>query len=339
MASSWLLANKVVRNSRRCTLGALLGVGLLSGCTSIQTINAPNESYGVAVTDRTLAQRILDKSIENTVLVNINRIDPTLHQRSRINVYSFYSTVLVTGEVPDEMTKKQIDTIIASMPDVEQFYNQLSIANQKGTSYTVHDAYISSKVNAKILANKGISGRQIKIVTDEGVVYAMGKLTPSQRGHLINIVDSTVGIKQLVLLTDLVDNNGRPLDESSITQEAGLEPPAARYTEAPVEIEAPVAQAYAGQVVANQGVTMQERTQTQASVQVASVPVITPQAQSGGRMQGSSQVANQSVTQNTTQVPQTQDTSNPRGQMPAGQDSNTYTSPYIEMYKQEVPGW
>ncbi|PNK60261.1 BON domain-containing protein [Psychrobacter sp. FDAARGOS_221] len=329
MASSWLLANKVVRSSALCMA---LGVGVLSGCTSLQTMTAPNESYGVAATDRTLAQRILDKSIENTILVNINRQDPTLHERSRINVYSFYSTVLVTGEVPDEANKKQIDTIISSMPDVKEFYNQLNVGNFKGASYTVHDTYISSKVNAKILANSGISGRQIKIVTDDGIVYAMGKLTPSQRGHLLNIVDSTVGIKQLVLLTQLIDDYGQPLDENSISQETGLEPPAARYTEAPVVIEAPAQQAVASQDAS-------QSSQATAQTQNSGVPIVTPQAQAGGAAPSSGQPQAQAPAQPVQPAQPTQTSGNPSGQTPTTQGSSTYASPYIEMYKKEVPGW
>lgn len=237
MVSSWLFGSKIIQ---RTTVAVALSAGLLSGCASIQSFNSSDDSFGVAVTDRTLAQRILDKSIENTAKINISRIDPTLYQRSRISVDSFYSTVLVTGEVPDEQTKQQVETIVSSMPDVKQFYNKLTVGNQKGTSYTVHDAYISSKVNAKILANNALSSSQVKVVTDDGIVYILGKLTPAQRSHLINIINSTVGIKELVLLNQLIDDNGAVIDESSITQETGLEPPAPVYTEQPPAQAAPV---------------------------------------------------------------------------------------------------
>ena len=55
MASSWLSGNK---SMKRITLGVALSLGLLSGCVSLQAIKSPEESFGVAATDRTLAQRI-----------------------------------------------------------------------------------------------------------------------------------------------------------------------------------------------------------------------------------------------------------------------------------------
>lgn len=244
MASSWLSGNK---SMKRITLGVALSLGLLSGCVSLQAIKSPEESFGVAATDRTLAQRILDKSIENTAKINISRISPTFSETSRVSVHSFYSTVLITGEVPDEEAKKQVEAIVSSMPDIKQLHNKLTVANIKGASYTVHDTYISSKVNAKILTNNAIKSSQVKVVTDDGIVYVIGKLTPAQREHLIAIINSTVGIKELVLLTDLIDSNGAVIEEEAIIQETNLEPPAPRYIEESVQGVSVVDQSYAPQ--------------------------------------------------------------------------------------------
>ena len=303
MVSSWLSGSKSIK---RTTLCATLSLGLMSGCVSMQAIKSPNESFGVAATDRTLAQRILDQSIENTAKVNISRIDPTFSARSRISINSFYSNVLLTGEVPDEEAKKQVEAVVSSMPDIKNLYDKLTVANVKGASYTVHDAYISSKVNAKILTNNAIKNSQVKVVTDDGVVYVMGKLTPAQREHLINIINSTVGIKELVLLTQLIDNNGAEINEDAIIQETNLEPPAPRYIEEPIEVVpgANVEQSYAPQQQQVPVVQGAEATQYQA-----------PQTSDSGVNNDAAPVSS----------PQS--------------SNNTYPSPYIEMYKQEVNGW
>lgn len=292
----------------------VLGSAMLTGCATIQTTK-PETSYGVPVTDRTIAQRILDKSIENTAKTNINAMDPTLYQRSRIGVDSFYSEVLLTGEVPDEQTKKQVMQIVTSMPDVKQAYDYLTVGPQKGTSYTVHDGYISSKVNAKILANNAISTSQVKVVTDDGIVYVMGKLTPTQRGHLMNIVERTVGIKELVLLTELIDDYGNKIDEDKITQEEGLEPPDKRYI-------------------------------IEDSVAIPASQYNTPVEPSGNQSNNSqSNTSQPSNVGNTSSQPNTAQSNNAQGStyqpLVTGSDGlgGPYASPYIEMYKQEVPGW
>lgn len=319
MVSSCYSAHKQIK---RATLCALLSIGFLSGCVSVEAMKSPNESFGVAATDRTLAQRILDQSIENTAVVNISRIEPNLSQQSRISVDSFYSNVLLTGEVPDEESKKKVETVVASMPDIDQLYNRLVVANVKGTSYTVHDAYITSKLNAKILANNAIKTSQVKVVTEDGVVYVMGKLTPSQREHLINIVNSTVGIKELVLLTQLVDNNGAVISEDDIIQETNLEPPAPEYTEEPVQI---VADANVDQVEQSSFQQPQQQSQPQRQV-----PVIQGNTASAPEISPESNRSNGSTHSDSNALPEV---------VPAQGSDTSYNSPYIEMYKQEVNGW
>lgn len=303
------LFNKFINRSAFSTVvsASVVSLAMLSGCTTMQT-GKPAGSYGVAVTDRTVAQRILDKSIENTAKTNINAMDPTLHKRSRISVDSFYSTVLLTGEVPDEQTKKNVVSIVSSMPDVKQLYDKLNVGPQKGTSYTVHDGYISSKINTKILANDAISSSQVKVVTDDGVVYVLGKLTPTQRGHLVNIIESTVGIKELVLLTDLIDDNGVKIDESMVSQETNLEPPDNHYTVAPDTNAYPVQQG-----------TVQSGSYSNTSNQlpVSQAPV------------NQTSINQTPVTQAPSQGPSQR--TRPQGE--------PYASPYVEMYKDQVPGW
>lgn len=334
MVSSGSLANK----TKCAALLITVSVGLLSGCVSLEAIKSSDASFGVAATDRTLAQRILDRSIENTAIVNISRIDPNLSERSRITVDSFYSNVLITGEVPDEESKKQVEAVVASMPDVNRLYNRLAVANVKGPSYTVHDGYITSKLNAKILANNAIKNSQVKVITEDGVVYVMGKLTPSQREHLINIVNNTIGIKELVLLTDLIDNNGAIINEDAIIQEDNLQPPAPRYN--PEQYQAVNDNGAIQNNISQQQryvpVTKAAESPSYQAPNVETSQVVTPQGELGSTATSGSVSSNpvytstangESVDSQVTPV------------VPDQGSDTTYASPYIEMYKNEVKGW
>ncbi|WP_230658558.1 BON domain-containing protein [Psychrobacter sp. I-STPA10] len=214
---------------KACAALMLLLSGSLSlfGCATSPAATSTQISGGIGVptTERTLAQRLLDESIEHTARVNIYAIDKTLRSNSRISIDSFYSEVLLTGEVPDASIKEEITKIVQSMPDVKYLYNRLNISRPKGSSYTLHDGYITSKLTAKIITNKKMHSSPLKVVTDDGVVYVLGRLTPSEQGRLIDIVNDTVGIKELVLLTTLVDDNGNILTQDEIMQESGLQPP------------------------------------------------------------------------------------------------------------------
>lgn len=205
----------------RAMIGAILTASMVStGCTTNYLTNSTEGTYGVPVTERTIPQRLLDRSIEHTAKINIYGLQEDLQTNSRISIDSFYSEVLLTGEVPTEALKTQIEKVVGSMPDVRRVYNELNVSVARGYSSTVHDGYITSKLMAKAAANNAVKASQLKAVTNDGVVYIMGRVTPTQQSHLIDIANSTAGITELVLLTTVVDNRGLPINEADIMSES-----------------------------------------------------------------------------------------------------------------------
>ena len=53
----------------------------------------------------------------------------------------------------------------------------------------------------------------------------MGRMTPTQQSHLIDIANDTIGITELVLLTTVVDDRGVKLAEDDIMYENNLANP------------------------------------------------------------------------------------------------------------------
>ena len=144
-----------------------------------------------------------------------------------MSIDSFNSEVLLTGEVPTEAIKAEIEKVVSSMPDVRHVYNELNVSASRGYSSTVHDGYITSKLLAKVASSNGVKASQIKAVTNDGVVYIMGRMTPTQQSHLIDIANNTVGITELVLLTTVVDDRGVKIGDDDIMYENNLANPAA----------------------------------------------------------------------------------------------------------------
>ena len=108
------------------------------------------------------------------------------------------------------------------MPDVRHVYNELNVSASKGYSSTVQDGYITSKLLAKVATSNGVNTSQIKAVTDDGAVYIMGRMTPTQQSNLIDIANTTVGVTELVLLTTVVDDRGVKINEDDIMTDNNL---------------------------------------------------------------------------------------------------------------------
>ncbi len=214
-------------SSRRTAIGVMLVATVIStGCTTNYLTNSTEGTYGVPMTERTIPQRLLDRSIEHTVKINVYGLKEDLQQTSRMGIDSFNSEVLLTGEVPTQAIKEEVEKVVSSMPDVRRVYNELDVSASKGYSSTVHDGYITSKLMAKVASSDGVKASQVKAVTNAGVVYIMGRVTPTQQSHLIDIANSTVGVTELVLLTTVVDDRGVKISEDDIMYEDNLANPA-----------------------------------------------------------------------------------------------------------------
>lgn len=229
------LRTAIFGSSRRTAIGVMLMTSIVTtGCTTNYLTNSTEGTYGVPMTERTIPQRLLDRSIEHTVKINVYGLKEDLQQTSRMGIDSFNSEVLLTGEVPTEAIKVEVEKVVSSMPDVRHVYNELNVSASKGYSSTVHDGYITSKLLAKVAASDGVKASQIKAVTNDGVVYIMGRMTPTQQSHLIDIANSTVGVTELVLLTTVVDDRGVKISKDDIMSENNLVNPAS----APVVVDA-----------------------------------------------------------------------------------------------------
>lgn len=214
-------------SSCRTAIGVMLVATVIStGCTTNYLTNSTEGTYGVPMTERTIPQRLLDRSIEHTVKINVYGLKEDLQQTSRMGIDSFNSEVLLTGEVPTQAIKEEVEKVVSSMPDVRRVYNELDVSASKGYSSTVHDGYITSKLMAKVASSDGVKASQVKAVTNAGVVYVMGRVTPTQQSHLIDIANSTVGVTELVLLTTVVDDRGVKISEDDIMYEDNLANPA-----------------------------------------------------------------------------------------------------------------
>ena len=207
----------------RAALGLIMMASLgITGCTTNYLTNSATGTYGVPVTERTIPQRLLDRSIEHTAKINVYGLQENLQQQSRLSIDSFNSEVLLTGEVPTEAIKSKIEQVLKSMPDVRRVYNELQVGVARGYSSTVQDGYITSKLMAKIATSDRVKSSQLKAVTDNGVVYIMGRMTPTQQSNLIDIANDTAGVTELVLFTTLVNDIGTTISNEDIMTDPRL---------------------------------------------------------------------------------------------------------------------
>lgn len=153
---------------------------------------------GAVIYDKRNTEALLN---DNTIGKEINykiEHDHTLQQNSRIKVAVFNRVVLLVGQVPDAQIGQQVYQVAMSIKDVKRVYNQLEVHPTISFVQQSDDALITSKVKSMMLATKNLHSTQIKVVTENKIVYLMGIVTRGQAALAANIASHITGVTKVI---------------------------------------------------------------------------------------------------------------------------------------------
>lgn len=153
--------------------------------------------------DRSTGSFIDDEIIETKALVNIDKADPQLAQ-SHIVVTSYNGVVLLAGQVRSEDLRQLAAKTVAKISKVRRVHNEISITGSSSMVARSNDAWITTKVKSKMLANSKLKSGSIKVVTENGVVYLMGLLTREEATRAAELVRKTAGVQKVVRIFEYI---------------------------------------------------------------------------------------------------------------------------------------
>ena len=175
----------------------------LYGCAAA-VIGGAAGTASVAADKRTTGTVVEDQSIELKALKAFAENDD-ISKNAHLNVTSYNMIVLVTGEAPNEALRNEIINLVNSIPKVSHVHNEITIAAPSSFMSRSSDSIITSKVKAKLLADKNVKGLSIKVVTDKGVVYLMGIVSREDGRLATEIARQTGGVQKVVMLFEYTD--------------------------------------------------------------------------------------------------------------------------------------
>ena len=118
--------------------------------------------------------------------------------QSHINVISYNSVVLLTGEAPSETLRSEAINIAQKNVKIKRVYNAIKVMQPTTLKSRNNDTFITSKVKFKLLGKREINGLRIKVVTENAHVFLMG-LVPREQGDIAATMASKVsGVKRVV---------------------------------------------------------------------------------------------------------------------------------------------
>lgn len=160
-----------------------------------------SEDYG----KRTMGTIIEDNSIESKAQININRSNQTLNN-ANIDITSFNRVLLITGQVPDSKSKKDVTTIAEKVRHVRRVHNELEIAPSTSLMTRTSDSFLATKVNSNLIGAKDVDSDRIEVIVENGTVYLMGLVTQEEAKRTVNSIKEVSGIKAIVKVFEYISN-------------------------------------------------------------------------------------------------------------------------------------
>ena len=176
----------------------------LFGCAAAAVGGAGAVAASTAYDRRTTGTQIEDQTIEVKAAKAFHE-DKELSDQAHLNVTSYNTVVLVSGETPTDAMRQRAIELVKAVDKVSHVYNEVTIAAPSSLVSRSSDSYITSKVKTKMITDKQLNGLQVKVVTEKGVVYLMGLVSHKEAEVATNIARETGGVQKVVKLFQYTD--------------------------------------------------------------------------------------------------------------------------------------
>ncbi len=184
----------------KLTLSLLL-VALLSGCAAAVVGTGIAVGAMVATDRRTSGAQLEDETIE---LKSSNAIKGALGDKAHVNITSYNRRVLLTGEASSTNDKVFIEKTVMKVENVQSIVNDIAIMPTSDLTRRSEDAVITGKIKASLLEMHGLQANVVKVVTERGVVYLLGKVTPAELENATKVARGVSGVLKVVRVAEVV---------------------------------------------------------------------------------------------------------------------------------------
>lgn len=188
-----LLAGVCALSLTRCTTVAVVGGGTVVGATVFR--------------EKSAFESVSDTVLSTKVAKALYKISPEVHATVGVNVQEH--EVLLTGVVATDDLRKKVEESVWKVKGVKQVYNDVEVSDRIPIKNYARDAWITSRVKAKLLANPKIRSLNYSVKTVNNVVYIFGIARTAQELDLVcdiaRHVTGAVRVRSYVRLKDGVE--------------------------------------------------------------------------------------------------------------------------------------
>ena len=173
---------------------AVATLASLQGCIAL--LGAGAVAGGLSLNDRrTGGTQIEDQSIE---LKSGGRLRDAIGDKGHVNVTSYDRIVLLSGEVPSEADKAAAEKAVRDIEGVNNVVNELEVGPNSTISTRSSDTVITTRVKSALIDAKDVQASAIKVITERGNVYLMGRVTEREATRAAEIARAQPSVLKVV---------------------------------------------------------------------------------------------------------------------------------------------
>jgi len=192
--------NVSIEKSMGTVLTAIVLLSGLSACAPLMVGGAVMTGM-VAVDRRTTGIQLEDEGIE---LRTAQGLRQNLGENAHVNVTSYNRQVLLTGEVATTAQKDTADKLAQSQENVKAVANELTVQAVSSLTQRSKDIIITGQLKAFFVDAKDLQSNAFKVVTENSVVYLMGRVTSREAQRATDIARSVSGVTKVVRVLDII---------------------------------------------------------------------------------------------------------------------------------------
>ncbi|MBN2886519.1 MAG: BON domain-containing protein [Chromatiaceae bacterium] len=203
---SWSHSNRRL-NHAGALAALLIAASLLQGCGPL--VVGSVAAGAATLYDRRPYYVVIDDQQIELAAMNALLQDPGIANQAHISVTSYNRTVLLAGRADSPEVAERATRRLSELPRVARVVDEIVIGPRLGLARKSEDAYLSSR--AKLALGEvdlpDFNATRVKIVTENGVVYLMGLVTPEEATAAAEKVRYVPGVKRVVKLFEYIHGN------------------------------------------------------------------------------------------------------------------------------------
>jgi osmotically-inducible protein OsmY len=194
---------KTLSNSKRFVgLTMLVGSTLLASACAPLVIGGAMVGGALVATDRrTSGTQLEDQAIE---LKTSSRVRDAVGDRAHVNVVSYNRAVVLTGEAPTEADRAAAERAAKTVENVRSVLNEVAIMGPSSLGSRSNDTLVTTRVKASLVDAKDIQGTAMKVVTERGIVYLLGRVTEREAAAATAVARGVPGVLKVVRIFEIL---------------------------------------------------------------------------------------------------------------------------------------